>query len=276
MPKKRVLITGATSGIGREAAQQMAAQGASLILAVLDVARGSAVAAEIARATGGDPPDVVEFDASRPTSIRACAAAVRERAAHIDVLVNNAGMRTNSRTETPEGIEAVFATNVLGYHHFTHEMMPLLEAAERGRIVVVASTYAGGLDFGDIEFRRRPFDDVAVYKQSKQANRLWTWALARRLAGKNVTANAMSPGLVDTGLFRHMKGSQRLFMRALSMLFGRSVAKGADTVTWLALSSEVEGRSGRFYADRREIRCQFRRETDEDRMWSACEGYVAP
>jgi NAD(P)-dependent dehydrogenase (short-subunit alcohol dehydrogenase family) len=274
--KRQVLITGATSGIGREAARQMAAQGASLILAVRDVARGGALAAEIARATGAAPPDVVEFDASRPASIRACAAAVREKATHLDVLVNNAGMRTNSRSETPEGVEAVFATNVLGYHHFTHEVLPLLEAAEHGRIVVVASTYAGGLDFDDLEYRKRPFDDVAVYKQSKQANRLWTWALARHLAGKNkkVTANAMSPGLVDTGLFRHMKGSQRMFMRVLSMIVGRSVAKGADTVTWLALSCQVEGRSGGFYADRKEIRCQFRGERDEDRMWSACEEYV--
>jgi NAD(P)-dependent dehydrogenase (short-subunit alcohol dehydrogenase family) len=275
MVTKRILITGATSGIGREAALQMAARDASLILAVRDVAKGEAVAAEIARATGREAPAVVELDASRPASIRACAAAVREKTAHLDVLVNNAGMRRIARSTTPEGIEAVFATNVLGYHHLTRELLPLLEAAERARIVTVASTYAGGLDFDDLEFARRPWDDVKGYKQTKQANRLWTWALARRLRGKKVTANAMSPGLVDTDLYRDMKRLPRLSMTVLAKLFGRSVEKGADTVTWLALSPDVEGRSNVFWVDRKETECQFRNEKDEERIWSVCEDYLA-
>jgi NAD(P)-dependent dehydrogenase (short-subunit alcohol dehydrogenase family) len=274
MATNRVLITGATSGIGREAASQMAAQGASLILAVRDVAKGEAVAGEIARAAGREAPAVVAFDASRPASIRACAAAVREKTDRLDVLVNNAGIRQLARSETAEGIEKVFATNVLAYHHLTRELLPLLEASERARIVTVASTYAGGLDFDDLEFRRRPWDDVSGYRQSKQANRLWSWALARRLKGKKVTANAMSPGFVDTGLYRDMKGFRRKLMSALAMLFGRSVAKGADTVTWLALSPEVEGKSGLFWVDRKETRCRFRDEKDEERMWSVCEDYL--
>lgn len=200
MTTTRVLITGATSGIGREAAHQMATQGASLLLAVRDVTKGEALAAEIGRSTGREAPGVFAFDASRPASMRACADAVHGRLQSLDVLVNNAGIQLTTRTETPQGIEAVFATNVLGYHLLTRELLPLLKAAERARIVTVASTYAGQLDFGDLEFRRRPYSGVASYQQSKQANRLWTWALARRLQGTQVTANAMSPGLVDTGL----------------------------------------------------------------------------
>jgi NAD(P)-dependent dehydrogenase (short-subunit alcohol dehydrogenase family) len=275
MTTKRVLITGATSGLGREAAKQMARQGASLVLAVRDVGKGDAVAREIARSTGRDAPLVVAFDASRPASILACADAVRGKLARLDVLVNNAGIQLATRAETPEGIEAVFATNVLGYHYLTRELLPLLEAAERARVVTVASTFAGQLDFDDLEFRRRPYENVSAYQQSKQANRLWTWALARRLRGTRVTANAMGPGLVDTGLYRYMRGPQRLLMSVLAKVLGRSVAKGADTITWLALSAEAQGRSNAFWVDRKERPCEFRGERDEERMWAVCEGYLA-
>lgn len=275
MSAKRALITGATSGIGRAAASQMAAQGASLILTARDMAKGESVAAEIARETGGERPSVVVCDTSRPQSIRDCAAAVREKTKYLDVLVNNAGIQRLTRTETPDGIEEVFATNVLGYYQLTQELLPLLKAAERARIVVVALTYAGELDFDDLEFKRRPWDNIKSYKQSKQANRLWTWALARRLQGTSVVANAMSPGLVDTGLYREMKGVRRVFMTVLAKLFGRTVANGADTVSWLALSAEVEGMTNRFWVDRKEKTCEFRNEKDEERLWAICEGYVA-
>ncbi len=275
MSSRRVLITGATSGIGREAAFQMAAQGASLILVARDEAKGAAVASEIAKQTGGAKPLVVAGDLSDADSIRACAAGVRREVDRLDVLVNDAGIQQLSRRETPDGIELVFATNVLGYHQLTQELLPLLERGERARIVTVASTYAGGLDFEDLEFKRRPWDNIKSYKQSKQANRLWTWALARRLRDKNIVANAMSPGFVDTGLYREMKGLRRGFMSVLTKLFGRSVARGADTITWLALSTEVEGKSGLFWVDRKETPCQFRSDKDEERMWTVCEDYVA-
>ncbi|HEX8796054.1 MAG TPA: SDR family NAD(P)-dependent oxidoreductase [Polyangiaceae bacterium] len=275
MSARRVLITGATSGIGREAAFQMAAQGASLILVARDEARGGAVASEIAKRTGGAAPLVVKGDMSDAASIRGCAAAVRREVDRLDVLVNNAGIQPLARRETRDGVEQVFATNVLGYHALTQELLPLLERGERARVVTVASTYAGWLDFDDLEFKRRPWDRIKAYKQSKQANRIWTWALARRLGDKQITANAMSPGLVDTGLYRDLKGVPRAFMTLLAKLFGRSVAKGADTVTWLALGADVEGKSGIFWVDRKETPCQFRGEKDEERMWFVCEEYVA-
>ncbi len=273
MNATRALITGATSGIGRETAFQMAAGGASLVLAVRDVDRGRAVADEIARATKREAPTVLECDVSRPASVRACAAELARTASRLDVLVNNAGIRCLERNETA-GVESVFATNVLGYHRMTSALLPLLEAAPRGRIVNVASTYAGGLDFDDLEFKRRSWSDEAAYKQSKQANRLWSWALARRLRNTRVTVNAMSPGLVDTRLFREMKGFQRTFMSVLTVLFGRSVAKGADTVSWLALSADVDGQSDTFWVDRKRTTCSFRNEADEEHMWSICEDYA--
>jgi len=272
---KRVLITGATSGIGREAAKQMLAQGASLILTARDASKGRSVAEALAKETGTEPPEVVECDTSSPRSIRAAADLVRKKHDKLDVLVNNAGIQRLTRCVTSDGLEEVFATNVLGYFLLTQELLPLLEAAAPSRIVVVASTYAGELDLDDLEFKRRRWNNTKSYKQTKQANRMWSWALARRLEGSGVTVNAMSPGLVDTGLYRDMKGFQRVMMTVLSRLFGRSVAKGADTIVWLALSKDASGETNKLWTDRKERPCEFRNERDEERLWKACDELIA-
>jgi len=112
------------------------------------------------------------------------------------------------RRQSADGIELTLATNVLGYHLLTHELLEILKASAPARIVNVASTYAGNLDIDDLQFTRRPYNPVKAYQQSKACNRLLTWALARRLAGSGVTANAMAPGLVQTGLYRRGRQCQ--------------------------------------------------------------------
>ena len=271
----RVLITGATSGIGQEVALQLARKGASLVLACRSLERGHATAESIARETGGAKPDVLECDTGSQRSIRSFAAQVRAKVDRLDVLVNNAGTQNMDRRLSPDGIEATFATNALGYFILTNELLDLLKASAPSRIVNVASTFAGGLDLDDLEFKRRPYGNVPAYKQSKQANRMLTWALARRLEGTRATANAMSPGLVMTGLYRDMKGFGRVFMQLFGMVAGRTVVQGADTVTWLATSPEVEGVSNKFWDKRRERRCEFRDEVSEERLWKICETYAA-
>ena len=114
---------------------------------------------------------------------------------------------------TADGIERTFATNVLGYHRLTLGLLDLLKASAPSRIVNVASTYAGNLDLDDLQFERRPYVPVKAYQQSKACNRLLTWALARRLEGSRVTANAMAPGLVQTGLYRDTPLQLRLLLR---------------------------------------------------------------
>ncbi len=275
MDSKRILITGATSGVGREAASQIGRTGASLILAVRDVNKGQAVASEIAKETGRSPPDVLKCDTSEQHSIRGCAAQIRAKYDRLDVLINNAGTQTAERHVTSDGIELVFATNQLGYFLLTEELLPLLKASAPARIVNVASTYAGKLDFDDLEFTRRKYSNNDAYKQSKQANRMWTWALVRRLNGTRVTANALTPGFIATGLYRDMRGFQKLLLTVMPRLVGRPVAKGADTVTWLATAPEVEGVSNKFWDLRRELPCQFRNEANEERLWKICEGYVS-
>jgi NAD(P)-dependent dehydrogenase (short-subunit alcohol dehydrogenase family) len=133
----------------------------------------------------------------------------------------------------------------------------------------VASTFASDFDLDDLQFQRRPYDGMKAYAQSKACDRLLTWALARRLEGSGVTANAMAPGLiVDTGLYRHMPPEVMVRLRQRG---GRTPADGADTAVWLASSFEVEGMSGKFFENRKEIPCSFRNPQVEERLWSICE-----
>ena len=271
MKGKLAIVTGPTSGIGREIATQLAAQGAEVVLACRDAAKGQATLEDIARRTGAKAVSVIHVDVANQASIREFAKAFRNTHSRLDVLVNNAGLNSRTRRQSADGIELTLATNVLGYHLLTHELLEILKASAPARIVNVASTYAGNLDIDDLQFTKRPYNPVKAYQQSKACNRLLTWALARRLAGSGVTANAMAPGLVQTGLYRETPVPVRLLLRIIGLFHGRSVEQGADTAVWLASSPDVEGVSGKFFELRKEIPCQFRNAELEERLWAACD-----
>lgn len=202
-------------------------------------------------------------DVASQASIRAAGERLRQEGRPLDVLLNNAGAIVPARTLSPDGIELTFATNVLGYHLLTHELLPLVEQAPAGRVVNVASGFAFGLELDDLEFSRRRYDQNEAYAQSKQANRMLTWALARRLAekGSRVTANAMTPGPVDTELLRKGFGGMR----------GKPVEEGADTAVWLAASPDVATVSGQFFGDRHAQPCPYHDPAAEEALWSACD-----
>jgi NAD(P)-dependent dehydrogenase (short-subunit alcohol dehydrogenase family) len=271
MTGKRVIITGPTSGIGREIAAQLAAQGAELVLACRDIGKGQKTAEEIARRTGAKTCTVMPVDTSSQKSIRDFAKQFRERYPRLDVLVNNAGINRARRQTSVDGIELTFATNVLGYFLLTRELLGLLKASAPARIVNVASTYASDLDLADLQIERRAYEGRKAYAQSKACDRLLTWAFARRLEGSGVTINAMAPGLVMTGLYRDTPPPLRLILRIIAVFHGRSVAQGADTAVWLAGSPEAQGVNGRFFELRKETECGFRNVEDEEKLWSICE-----
>jgi len=271
-PEGRIcLVTGATAGIGRATALELARRGARVILAARNPSRADEVRRAIVTATGNERVEIARVDLARLDSIRELARELTDRLSHLDVLVNDAGVWSNRRRLSPDGIELTWATNVLGYFLTTELLMPLLRASGHARIVNVASRYAGGLDLDDVQFLRRPWDGREAYRQSKQANRMWTWALARRLEGSGVTANALHPGFVSTELFSKSGGLLGLGLSLFARLRARSPAEGADTVVWLAASPEVEGRSGLFWVDRHEHPCRFRDEPLEERLWRLCE-----
>jgi NAD(P)-dependent dehydrogenase (short-subunit alcohol dehydrogenase family) len=143
-------------------------------------------------------------------------------------------------------------------------------------VVNVASALAGDLDLHDVEFRRRRYSGITAYSQSKQADRMWTWALARRLSGSGVTANAMHPGGVSTELFRKAGGLLGAAASAFMKVSARTPQEGADTVSWLAASPELEGRSNGFWIDRRERPCRFRGERDEEALFELCARMASP
>ena len=263
---KQVVLTGATSGIGHEVAQELVARGAEVVLACRDTTKGAAAAAGL---TGGPPPTVMALDLADQASVQAFADEYRARHDRLDVLVNNAGALFPTRRTSVDGIELTFATNVMGQHLLTRELLDLLEGGRQARIVNVASTFGFGVDLDDLQFERRDYDGLTAYAQSKACDRMLTWALARRLAGTSVTCNAVAPGLVlDTELYRRLAPQAK---QELAQYGSRSIAAGADTVVWAASEEEVGAVSGAFFEQRAQIACEFRDETAEERLWQVCD-----
>ena len=269
------LVTGANSGIGKETARQLARLGARVVLACRNAQRGRAARDEIAQQTGNPSVELAVVDLAVQGAIREFAREFRRGHDALHVLVNNAGTWSSRREETADGIEATWATNVLAYFLLTDLLLDLIRQSAPARIVNVASELAGDLDLGDVEFRRRRYDGVAAYSQSKQADRMWTWALARRLEGTDVTANAMHPGGVNTPLFGKGGGFKGMLGSVYAKVLGKSPAQGADTVAWLAASHDVDGQNGKFWIDRAEARCRFRGAAEEEALWSLCVSMTA-
>ena len=272
-----ILVTGANSGLGFEISRQLAARGATLILACRDPEAGDAAAERLREEFPGLKVEVRQVDVSSPASLRACAHRLARDGRTLDVLVNNAGIHAGAWRPSPEGLESTFATNVLGFHVATREFLPLLEAgaaargARRGRVVNVASTYAEAPDLDDPQFRARPFDGAKAYRESKAADRMLTRAWARRLAERGVDVNSMAPGLVMTRIFRETGLFTGLMVRLAHLLRGRSARQGADTAVWLAADAQAEGLTGGFFRDRRLTECTFAAVDREERLFALCE-----
>ena len=251
------LVTGANSGMGKETARELARMGALVVLGCRNNERGQAAANEIIETTGTDGAVVMPVDLSSLDSVRAFVDAFHERFPKLDVLVNNAAASLRTRQITPEGFERQWATNVLGPHLLTTLLLPALEASGHGRIVTVSSVAAGSLDLSDTQYETRRYSGIGAYRASKQASRMLTWALADQLKDKPVTVNALSPGYVLTSLTTNTGGLLKIIVM-LTKFRAQTPLDGADTAIWLAASPEVEGITGKFWEDRRELRCKFR------------------
>jgi NAD(P)-dependent dehydrogenase (short-subunit alcohol dehydrogenase family) len=262
------LVTGASSGIGKEIARGLALKRAHVVVAMRDAERGKRVAEELSDDTANPSVESVEVDVASQASVRRFAADFTKRFTKLHVLVNCAAIHAATKERTVDGIERTWATNALGYFLPTVLLLDTLMASAPARIVNVASAAAGGLDLDDVEFDRRPYRGMAAYEQSKQADRMLTWCLAERLRGKGVTANVMHPGHVRTSLLR--RGAFAFIFR-LGGLFAHSPARGAETAVWLASSRALGDDTGGFYADKKERHCRFRDEEALRRLWALCE-----
>jgi NAD(P)-dependent dehydrogenase (short-subunit alcohol dehydrogenase family) len=246
------MITGATSGIGQEVARQLALGGSEVLLVGRDQAKAKATADLIAAQTGGKPPDYLLADLSSLAEVRALAEETKARYDRLDVLINNAGATFLRRQESVDGYEMTFAVNHLAPFLLTNLLLPLLQKSADGRIIAVASDAHEGatIDFDDLQ-SERDYSIMGAYGRSKLANIMFTYELARRLVDTTVTANALHPGFVSTGMGTNNVPSWfgKLF-RGFTSLIARDVSQGAETAVYLAAAPEMKGQSGGYYVDK--------------------------
>ncbi len=240
------LVTGATSGIGRELARGLARRGASVIVHGRDAGRAEAARALVAAESGAGPAHVALGDFSSLASVRSLAADVRARFPRVDVLVNNAGIFTSRRAVTVDGFESTFAVNHLAPFLLTNLLLDRL--APTARVVTVASEAHRGarsLDFEDLQGERR-WSGVAAYCASKLANVMFAFELARRVDGSGVTSNACHPGSVRTNWARQGFGVVQLVVRVAAP-FMLSPAGGARTPLRVAAGADVGDVTGAYF-----------------------------
>jgi NAD(P)-dependent dehydrogenase (short-subunit alcohol dehydrogenase family) len=271
---KRVVITGATSGIGLAAARRLAELGAELTIVGRAAQRAQRAAASISK-----PVDVLLADLSSQAEVRRLAETIEGRYPEVHVLINNAGAIYASRRQSADGVELTWAVNHLAPFLLTTLLLEKLEASAPARIITTASAahYRAQIPFDDLLGERSyALLGFGRYGQTKLANILFTRALAKRLEGSGVTANCFHPGFVGTG-FNHNNGWLMGLAMSLGRLFARSPERGADTLVWLADSAAVSAISGAYFMDRREVRPSHNARDDNaaERVWHLSEEQVA-
>lgn len=243
-----ILLTGATDGIGLQAARGLAKEGATVLLHGRDEQKVEAALDEVREAATGGEPGRYVADLSSIEEARRLADEVASEHGGLDVLVNNAGIMTGERVVTREGIELTFAVNYLAPYVLTRRLIPALREASDGgdsRIVNVTSSGQSPIDFSD-PMLEKGFDGMRAYGQSKLALAMLTFDLAEELEGEGITANCLHPGtLLDTKMVQENFGSAM-----------GDVEQGGEAVMYLAASPELEGVTGRYFNQKKESRVE--------------------
>lgn len=257
MNGKVVIVTGATNGIGKISALELAHMGAEVVLVSRSQSKLDSTAQEIKSATGNQKISTIQADLSSIADIRNAAETFLSRYERLDVLLNNAGAMFTSYHQSADGYEMTFALNHLSYFLLSNLLFDTLKktAKEQGeaRIVNVSSNahFGGKVDFDNL-WNREAFSITTTYGNTKLMNILFTYELARRLEGTGVTANTLHPGLVNTGFAQNDNKLVALLAKPFIALMGRSPQEGAETSIYLASSPEVTGITGKYWVDKRQ------------------------
>ena len=270
MKNKVVLITGGTGGIGKETALALVKMGAAVVIVGRNPQKTAAVTDEIRKASGNPTVEYLLGDLAIQADVRRVAQEFRSHHNRLDVLVNNAGAVFMSREESQDGIEMTFALNHLNYFLLTHLLLDQLKASAPARVINVSSAahMGGKMNFDDLELRHT-YNGWKAYSQSKLANVLFTYELARRLKGSGVTANALHPGFVATNFGKSNGGVFQPFFR-LAQIAAISPHAGAQTSVYLASSPEVEGVTGQYFDKKKAVNSSALSHNAEDaqRLWN--------
>lgn len=269
MQGKTVLISGATNGIGKVAAAELAKLGAQIVIIGRNPTKTTDTVREIQTATGNQDVHALVADLSSMAEVRRVAGDFKQQFKRLDVLLNNAGGVFTSRQETVDGYEMTFALNHLSYFLLTAMLLDVLKASAPARIINVASDahMMGSLDLDNIQ--KGGFN---AYSQSKLMNIMFTYELARRLEGTGVTANALHPGFVNTGFGRNNTGLMKLAI-SVATLFALKPTDGAKTSVYLASSPDVANVTGKYF-DKSKARKSSAASYDEaaqKRLWAVSE-----
>ena len=254
MAGKVCLVTGATSGIGKVTACALAQQGGEVIVAGRNQQKAEETVRWIQAGTGNQAVSYLLADFSDLEQVRELATTLKDRHSQLDLLINNAGAFFNKRHETPYGVERTFLVNHLAPFLLTNLLLDVLQKSAPARIVNVSSDgyKQATIDLDDLEFKRG-FFGMKAYGRSKLANLLFTYELARRLAGSEVTVNALHPGHVATDIFRTNFPLVGPALKWVMGLFALTPEQGADNSIYLASSPEVEGITGRYFVKREAV-----------------------
>jgi NAD(P)-dependent dehydrogenase (short-subunit alcohol dehydrogenase family) len=245
---KLCVITGATSGVGYEAAKCLARGGARLVLVCRNPEKASAVQQELKEKFGADI-DFVITDFSKLRDIRNAAETILARHTRIDVLINNAGVHFTHRTKTVDGFETVFAVNHLAPFLFTNLLLEKLEESAPARIIQINSQghRFGGLDLNDLDWENRRYNGYKAYGAAKTAQLLTTWEFSDRLKGRGVTINAMHPGEVRTNIGMNNGWMYRAYQRYFLRWVLKDPVISGEAIYYLAAAPEMEAITGKYF-----------------------------
>ncbi len=276
MQGKICLITGASAGIGKETALEIASLGATVVLLCRNEERGAAAMDEIKRRSGNGSLHLLVADLASQSEVRRVAGEYLQHFDRLDVLVNNAGVLGSEQRElTEDGLEMTFAVNHLAPFLLTNLLLDRLKSSAPARIITVSSIahaqWDAVIDFEDLQ-NERGYKPHSVYSQTKLQNVYFTYELARRLKGSGVTANCLHPGMVTTSLFRNLNLGMKFVMLLIRPLFVSS-EKGAETIIYLASSPDVADTTGGYFKKRKQVRSS-KASYDEERarrLWKISE-----
>ncbi len=268
--QKKVIVTGATDGIGLITARRIAESGAEVGLVARNAAKGAEVIESLKRETGNDALRFFQADLSSFAEVRRVSEEISTAFPKLNVLVNNAGAMFVRRTMSVDGVEMTFALNHLSVFLLTNLLLPQIKAGRAGRVVTVASVAHRGadIDFDDLDSSRARYSAWRSYQRSKLANILFTRELAAQLAGTGVTANCLHPGFVASKFGENNNPLMTLAMK-FGKLFAISPEEGAKTSIYLAMSDDVEGQTGGYFVEckKRSPSRQAQNDATAQRLW---------